>query len=86
MQNTFRSELVKQHPSLPARVMKMETPHGEVMTPAFMPVGTRAFVNYMTPEDLTGTGSQIILGGNTYHMLCSLAWILSKTLAACIHL
>ena len=67
----FHSELVKQHAHLPARVMKMTTPHGEVMTPAFMPVGTRAYVNYMTPQDLTAAGSQIILGGNTYHMLCS---------------
>lgn len=49
----------------------MKTPHGDVMTPAFMPVGTRAYVNYMTPDDLTQAGSQIVLGGNTYHMLCS---------------
>jgi queuine tRNA-ribosyltransferase len=40
-----------------------------VLTPAFMPVGTRAFVNHMTPRDLMDAGSQIILGGNTYHML-----------------
>src|SRR5579863_3818252 len=71
MQNFFKSHLVKQHASMPARVMKMMTPHGEVLTPAFMPVGTRAFVNYMTPADLSAAGSQIILGGNTYHMLCS---------------
>lgn len=71
MNNTFHSELVKQHSNLPARVMKMSTPHGEVITPAFMPVGTRAYVNYMTPEDLVQSSSQIILGGNTYHMLCS---------------
>ncbi len=36
-----------------------------------MPVGTRAFVNHMTPQDLLNTSTQIILGGNTYHMLCS---------------
>jgi queuine tRNA-ribosyltransferase len=71
MSNVFHSELIKQHPTLPARVMKMHTPHGEVLTPAFMPVGTRAFVNYMTTPDLIQAGSQIILGGNTYHMLCS---------------
>lgn len=68
-QNSFSSELVKQHQH--ARVMKFSTPHGEVLTPAFMPVGTRAFVNHMTPEDLQEAGSQIILGGNTYHMLCA---------------
>lgn len=71
MPNVFKSELIKQHHTMPARVMKMTTPHGTVLTPAFMPVGTRAFVNYMTPTDLTNTNSQIILGGNTYHMLCS---------------
>jgi len=71
MTTKFHSECVKDHPRLPARVMKMTTAHGEVTTPAFMPVGTRAYVNFMLPEDLQAAQSQIILGGNTYHMLCS---------------
>lgn len=71
MTNQFKSTLVKKHPHLPARVMKMETPHGDVLTPSFMPVGTRAMLNYLTPEDLKNSGSDIILGGNTYHMLCT---------------
>jgi|SRR5579883_553347 len=71
MTNSYRSELIKKHPALPARVMRMQTPHGEVYTPSFMPVGTRAMLNYLTPTDLEANGSQIILGGNTYHMLCS---------------
>lgn len=71
MKNRYHSEVVTTHQTLPARVMKMSTPHGEVLTPAFMPVGTRAMVNYMTPTDLEQSGSQIILGGNTYHMLCA---------------
>lgn len=71
MLNSFKTMLVKKHVSLPARVTKMMTPHGEILTPAFMPVGTRAYVNFMTPEDLINAGSQIILGGNTYHMLCA---------------
>lgn len=71
MSNVFRSELVKKHPQLPARVMRMLTPHGEVLTPAFMPVGTRAMLNYLTPFDLINTKSDLILGGNTYHMLCT---------------
>lgn len=71
MHNIFKTELIKKHASLPARVTKITTPHGEIMTPAFMPVGTRAYVNFMTPDDLTAAGSQIILGGNTYHMLCA---------------
>lgn len=69
--NTFSTQLIKKHASLPARVTRITTPHGEIITPSFMPVGTRAFVNHMTPDDLINAGSQIILGGNTYHMLCS---------------
>ncbi|HSW69197.1 MAG TPA: tRNA guanosine(34) transglycosylase Tgt [Gammaproteobacteria bacterium] len=71
MQNIFKTELVKQHAAMPARITQITTPHGEILTPAFMPVGTRAFVNCMTPVDLVNAGSQIILGGNTYHMLCA---------------
>src|SRR5215204_6101600 len=71
MPNIFHSKLIKKHSQTNARVMQMQTPHGEVLSPAFMPVGTRAFVNHMSPEDLADSGSQIILGGNTYHMLCS---------------
>lgn len=71
MPNSYHAEIVKKHSSLPARVMRMTTPHGEVLTPAFMPVGTRAMLNYLTPADLVQTGSDMILGGNTYHMLCS---------------
>ncbi|HXW60479.1 MAG TPA: tRNA guanosine(34) transglycosylase Tgt, partial [Myxococcota bacterium] len=71
MQNRYHSEIVATHHRLPARVMRVSTPHGEVLTPAFMPVGTRAMVNYLSPHDLLQSGSQLILGGNTYHMLCS---------------
>jgi len=71
MSTIFKTEVVKQHPHNNARVTKITTAHGEILTPDFMPVATRAFVNHMTPEDLAQAGSQIILGGNTYHMLCS---------------
>ncbi|OGT56073.1 MAG: tRNA-guanine(34) transglycosylase [Gammaproteobacteria bacterium RIFCSPHIGHO2_12_FULL_42_10] len=36
-----------------------------------MPVGTKAALNYLTPADLKANGTQIVLGGNTYHMLCA---------------
>jgi queuine tRNA-ribosyltransferase len=71
MANIFDAKLIKKHPKLPARTMRMVTPHGEVLTPAFMPVGTRAMLNYLTPADLLESQCEIILGGNTYHMLCS---------------
>ena len=50
-----------------ARTGKITTPHGEVETPVFMPVGTQATVKTMTPEELEAIGSEIILG-NTYHL------------------
>lgn len=80
MPNTFKSEIVKKHSALPARVMRMHTPHGEVLTPAFMPVGTRAMLNYLTPADLKQSGCDIILGGNTYHMLCTPGMDIIETL------
>ncbi|BBB15728.1 queuine tRNA-ribosyltransferase [Candidatus Rickettsiella viridis] len=69
MNNQFSSRLIKASKATSARVMEITTPHGILTTPTFMPVGTRAFVNHMTPDDLIHAGSQIILGGNTYHML-----------------
>jgi queuine tRNA-ribosyltransferase len=51
-----------------ARLGRLVTAHGEVETPAFMPVGTYGTVKAMTPEELTGLGAQIILG-NTFHLL-----------------
>ena len=71
MNNIFKSVLIKKHVENCARILKVNTPHGEFLTPCFMPVGTRAFVNLISPVDLEKTNSQIILGGNTYHMLCS---------------
>lgn len=71
MSVTFQSSLIKKHARLNARTMEITTPHGKIFTPAFMAVGTRAVVNHMTPHDLLNANSQIILGGNTYHMLCS---------------
>jgi queuine tRNA-ribosyltransferase len=50
-----------------ARAGKIFTPHGEIETPVFMPVGTQATVKTMTPEELYGIGAEIILG-NTYHL------------------
>ncbi|WP_341703213.1 tRNA guanosine(34) transglycosylase Tgt [Ferrovibrio sp.] len=51
-----------------ARLGRLETAHGAIETPVFMPVGTAATVKAMTPEGLRETGAQIILG-NTYHLM-----------------
>lgn len=45
----------------------LNTPHGKIETPVFMPVGTQATVKAMTPEQLHEVGVQIILS-NTYHL------------------
>ena len=50
-----------------ARAGVVETPHGNIETPVFMPVGTQATVKTMTPEELEEIGAEIILG-NTYHL------------------
>jgi len=51
-----------------ARAGVISTPHGKIMTPIFMPVGTRATVKAVMPRDLhEDIGAQIILG-NTYHL------------------
>lgn len=50
-----------------ARIGIIETPHGTIETPVFMPVGTQATVKSMTPEELEEIGAEIILG-NTYHL------------------
>src|SRR4051794_41583217 len=45
----------------------MTTPHGEVETPAFMPVGTQGAVKGVTHRDLESIGAEILLS-NTYHL------------------
>ncbi len=50
-----------------ARRGVLQTPHGAVETPVFMPVGTRGAVKAITHRDLEDAGAQIILG-NTYHL------------------
>jgi queuine tRNA-ribosyltransferase len=50
-----------------ARAGTLSLPHGEVRTPAFMPVGTHAVVRGLSASDVRRTGAQIILG-NTYHL------------------
>jgi queuine tRNA-ribosyltransferase len=51
-----------------ARLGRIETAHGGIDTPAFMPVGTAGTVKSMMPESVAQTGAQIVLG-NTYHLM-----------------
>src|SRR5271154_2367270 len=50
-----------------ARAGVLRTAYGDVRTPVFMPVGTKATVKSLTPEEVRGVGAQIVLG-NTYHL------------------
>ena len=52
----------------PARKGRLTTPHGDVETPAFMPVGTRATVRGLDSRDLHAVGTQMVLA-NTYHLM-----------------
>lgn len=59
--------LIKKSNESKARLTTIETYHGTVETPMFMPVGTLASVKFLSPEDLRKIGSQVILS-NTYHL------------------
>ncbi len=63
----IRYELIKECKQSGARLGKIYTPHGVIDTPIFMPVGTKATVKAMTPEELQEMEAQIILS-NTFHL------------------
>ena len=63
MSDVFRLEAVDGD----ARAGTLRTAHGEIPTPAFMPVGTKATVKGLHPERLSAVGASIVLA-NTYHL------------------
>ncbi|MBQ8427363.1 MAG: tRNA guanosine(34) transglycosylase Tgt [Clostridia bacterium] len=63
----FYYEQIKQDKRTGARVGILHTPHGDIETPTYMPVGTQATVKGVMPRDLKEAHSQIILA-NTYHL------------------
>ncbi len=63
----FSFEVIKQDPDSGARAGILHTPHGDIETPIYMPVGTQASVKGVLPKDLKEIGAQIILS-NTYHL------------------
>lgn len=63
----MRFTLLKKDRATAARRGRLETPHGVIETPIFMPVGTHAAMKAMTPAQTKETGAQIILS-NTYHL------------------
>jgi len=67
MEQALQYRLIKKCSTTKARLGQIFTPHGEIQTPIFMPVGTQATVKTMTPEELKEIDAQIILS-NTYHL------------------
>lgn len=63
----MKFELLHVNNKSKARAGVLETDHGSIETPIFMPVGTQATVKTQTPNDLSNNHVQIILG-NTYHL------------------
>ncbi len=55
-------------PNSQGRLGTMTTPHGDVQTPAFMPVGTGGSVKAMLPSEVASTGAEVVLG-NTFHLM-----------------
>jgi queuine tRNA-ribosyltransferase len=63
----FTFDIVAEDPSTHARAGVFHTAHGDIETPIFMPVGTKATVKGVLPSTLRDIGAQIILA-NTYHL------------------
>ena len=67
MKHAVTYQLIKKDKNTKARRGIVHTPHGDVQTPVFMPVGTQAAVKAMRPEQVRDMGAEIILS-NTYHL------------------
>ena len=65
--SALRFQILARSASNRARLGRVTTPHGSFDTPAFMPVATAAAMKGLTPTQIRGTGSQIILN-NAYHL------------------
>ena len=67
MSNPVTFELIKTCKQSGARLGVVHTPHGDIPTPIYMPVGTQATVKAMTPREMEDIGTKIMLS-NTYHL------------------
>ena len=66
-ESRYRFQIASLDKNSEARTGRINTPHGEILTPAFMPVGTQGSVKGLTQEMLEEAGARVILG-NTYHL------------------
>lgn len=67
MKKPIEFNIIKEHTNGFARVGEIHTAHGIIQTPAFIPVGTKATVKSLTPEQIQSIGGQAVLA-NTYHL------------------
>ena len=67
MREKLTFTITHQLPKTLARTGVIHTPHGDIATPAFIPVGTKATLKSLTPEQLAATGAQAVLA-NAYHL------------------
>lgn len=67
MSQPFSYELIHTCAQSGARLGVLHTPHGDIQTPIYMPVGTAAVVKAMTSREMEEIGTQILLS-NTYHL------------------
>ncbi|MEK7582860.1 MAG: tRNA guanosine(34) transglycosylase Tgt [Patescibacteria group bacterium] len=63
-------EILKKDPNSKARLGLLKTPHGDIRTPAFMPIGTKGSVKTLTSHEVKDLGAEVILA-NTYHLMVS---------------
>jgi len=63
----FKFKIEKKLKNSLGRVGVLNTPHGDILTPSFVPVGTKATIKAVTPEMMVDLGAQVILA-NTYHL------------------
>jgi len=65
--NSFDFKIVNKDEKSSARAGWLNTPHGEINTPVFMPVGTQASIKTLCSKEMEDLGAELILG-NTYHL------------------
>jgi queuine tRNA-ribosyltransferase len=67
MNGQFNFQVSKTLPNRLGRSGVITTPHGQIKTPAFIPVGTKATLKSVLPESLSDLGAQAVLA-NAYHL------------------
>ena len=68
MKQAVTYELIHEDKQTGARRGIIHTPHGDIQTPVFMPVGTQATVKSIKPEELENDIKAEIILSNTYHL------------------